>query len=132
MGMDYGSVRIGIALSDPLRVISRPYTVIKNSGSEIFGEIREIIETEKVGKIVLGLPYNLEGTDSEKTREVRKFRELLQTEVSVPVTFWDERFTTVEANEVLKKMGYNHFESKKYVDKIAASLILKSYLENNR
>jgi len=130
--MDYGSVRIGIALSDPLRVISRPYAVIKNSGSEIFGEIRQIIETEKVEKIVLGLPYNLEGTDSDKTREVRKFRELLQTEVSVPVIFWDERFTTVEANEVLKKMGYNHLESKKYVDKIAASLILKSYLENNR
>ncbi|RLC51620.1 MAG: Holliday junction resolvase RuvX [Candidatus Cloacimonadota bacterium] len=131
MGIDYGSVRIGIALSDPLQIISRPYKVIANSGEETFSEIKKIIEKEKVGKIVLGLPLNLEGKDSVKTEEVRKFGKLLQRELSIPIIFWDERFSSVEANEILKKMGYNFIESKKHIDKIAASLILKNYLEDN-
>jgi len=130
MGIDYGEVRVGIALSDPLQIISRPYKVLANSADSLFTELNEIIKSEDVGRIVLGLPLNLEGKDSQKTLEVRKFAEELQKKVPVPVEFYDERFTTAEANEVLKNMGKNIKESREVIDKIAASLILKSYLEN--
>ena len=129
MGIDFGDVRIGIALSDPLQIISQPFKVISNNDNTIY-QIQDIIKTEEVGKIILGLPLNLDGEDTKKTLEVREFSEILKSNVDIPVIFWDERYTTVEANEKLKQMGYGIAESKKVVDKVAASIILKSYMEN--
>ena len=129
MGIDFGEVRIGIALSDPLQIISQPFRVIPNTENTI-SEIRRIIKSENVEKIILGLPLNLEGEDTKKTQEVREFSEILKDSVNIPVIFWDERYTTVEANEQLKKMGYGIAESRKVIDKVAASIILKSYMEN--
>ncbi|MCD6177125.1 MAG: Holliday junction resolvase RuvX [Candidatus Cloacimonetes bacterium] len=129
MGIDFGTVRIGIALSDPLQIISQPFKVIPNTENTI-SEICKIIKSEKVGKIILGLPLNLDGEDTKKTLEVRKFSEMLESNIDIPVIFWDERYTTVEANEYLKQMGYNIAKSKKVIDKVAASIILKSYMEN--
>ncbi|MBT4333972.1 MAG: Holliday junction resolvase RuvX [Candidatus Cloacimonetes bacterium] len=128
MGIDYGEVRIGLALSDPLQIISQPLKVIGNNG-DTFSEINKIVKSEEVGKIILGLPQNLSGEDTKKTIEVREFAEILKSKVDVPVIFWDERYTSVEANEELKQMGYTIAESRKVVDKVAASIILKSYME---
>ncbi|MCK4694582.1 MAG: Holliday junction resolvase RuvX [Candidatus Cloacimonetes bacterium] len=132
MGIDYGSVRIGIALSDPMQIISRPYKVILNKGKEVFFEIKEIIESQNVGKVVLGLPYKLDGGDSEKTIEVREFEKHLKEVISIPIILWDETYTTSDANEILKEMGYNTRESRKVVDKIAASIILKDFLDRRK
>ena len=129
MGIDFGEVRIGIALSDPLQIISQPFLVIPNNDNTI-SEIQKIIKTEEVGKIILGLPLNLDGEDTKKTLEVREFAEMLKNNVDIPVIFWDERYTTVEANEKLKQMGFSIAESRKVVDKVAASIILKNYMEN--
>ncbi|MBT5420859.1 MAG: Holliday junction resolvase RuvX [Candidatus Cloacimonetes bacterium] len=128
MGIDYGEVRIGLALSDPLQIISQPLKVIGNNG-DTFSEINKIVKSEEVGKIILGLPQNLSGEDTKKTIEVREFAEILKSKVDVPLIFWDERYTSVEANEELKQMGYTIAESRKVVDKVAASIILKSYME---
>ncbi len=128
MGVDFGDVRIGIALSDPLQIISQPFKVIPNN-DDTFSEIIRIIKSEEVGKIILGLPQNLSGEDTKKTLEVREFAETLKNKVDVPVIFWDERYTSVEANEELKQMGYTITESRKVIDKVAASIILKSYME---
>ncbi|MBT3756157.1 MAG: Holliday junction resolvase RuvX [Candidatus Cloacimonetes bacterium] len=128
MGIDYGEVRIGLALSDPLQIISQPLKVIGNNG-DTFSEINKIVKSKEVGKIILGLPQNLSGEDTKKTIEVREFAEILKSKVDVPVIFWDERYTSVEANEELKQMGYTIAESRKVVDKVAASIILKSYME---
>ena len=127
MGIDFGEVRIGIALSDPLQIISQPFKVISNNDNTIY-QIQDIIKTEEVGKIILGLPLNLDGEDTKKTLEVREFSEILKSNVDIPVIFWDERYTTVEANEKLKQMGYGIAESRKVIDKVAASIILKSYM----
>jgi putative Holliday junction resolvase len=132
MGIDYGSVRIGIALSDPMQIISRPYKVILNKGKEVFFEIKKIIESQNVGKVVLGLPYKLDGGDSEKTIEVREFKKHLKEVISIPIILWDETYTTSDANEILKEMGYNTRESRKVVDKIAASIILKDFLDRRK
>jgi putative holliday junction resolvase len=129
MGIDFGEIRIGIALSDPLQIISQPFLVIPNNDNTI-SEIQNIIKTEEVEKIILGLPVNLDGEDTKKTLEVREFAELLKSNVDIPVIFWDERYTSVEANEELKKMGYSIIESRKVIDKVAASIILKNYMEN--
>ena len=129
MGIDFGEVRIGIALSDPLQIISQPFKVIPNDDKTIY-KIQEIIKTEEVGKIILGLPLNLDGEDTKKTLEVREFSKILKSNVDIPVIFWDERYSTVEANEKLKQMGYGIAESRKVIDKVAASIILKSYMEN--
>ena len=129
MGIDFGEVRIGIALSDPLQIISQPYRVIPNDDDTI-SEIKNIIKSEEVRKIILGLPLNLDGEDTKKTLEVREFSEVLKSNVDIPVIFWDERYTTVEANEELKRMGYGIAESRKVIDKVAASIILKNYMEN--
>ena len=129
MGIDFGEVRIGLALSDPLQIISQPFRVISNNDNTI-SEIQNIIKMEDVEKIILGLPQNLDGEDTKKTLEVREFAEILKNNIDVPVIFWDERYSTVEANEKLKLMGYSVTESRKVIDKVAASIILKSYMEN--
>ncbi|MCK4654984.1 MAG: Holliday junction resolvase RuvX [Candidatus Cloacimonetes bacterium] len=124
-------MRVGLALSDPLQIISQPYKVIPNDES-LFEKIREIVNSKNVGKIVLGLPLNLDGEDTFKTREVRKFAEILKKKINIPIILWDERYTTVEANEILKKMDYGIKESKDVIDKVAASIILKNYLDSNK
>lgn len=131
MGIDYGEVRIGIALSDPLRIISKPFEVIPNN-QDIWKKIRSIVKMQNIGKIVIGLPVNLKGEDTKKTLEVRNFTKKFNKEIDIETVFWDERYSSAEANELLKKMGYSPQEGRKYIDKIAASLILKDYLENNK
>ena len=131
MGIDHGAVRVGIAISDPMQIIARPYKVIINNDG-LLDEITSIIKKENIGKIIIGLPLNLAGEDTQKTKEVRNFAEKLKKDISIPVILWDERYTTVEANEALQEMGYNIHESKDVIDKVAASLILRNYLENNK
>lgn len=130
MAVDYGSVRIGVALSDPLRIIARPFTTIVNRGAETYSELIEIVHQENVGKVIVGLPLNLAGEDSLKTIEVREFTSKLAEVLEVPIEFWDERYSTVEADRILKQMGYTISGSRKVVDKMAAALILKDYLDN--
>ncbi|MFC1888079.1 Holliday junction resolvase RuvX [Candidatus Cloacimonadota bacterium] len=129
LGIDYGSVRIGLALSDPLKIISRPYKVILNRGEETFQELEEIVSLNKVEKIILGLPLDKDGSDSEKTLEVRRFAEELSAALEIEVVLWDERYTSSKANSWLKEMGIDYRKSKTVIDKIAASIILKDFLE---
>ena len=93
MGIDFGEVRIGLALSDPLQIISQPFRVISNNDNTI-SEIQNIIKMEDVEKIILGLPQNLDGEDTKKTLEVREFAEILKNNIDVPVIFWDERYSS--------------------------------------
>jgi len=130
IGIDYGEVRIGIALSDPLQIIAQPYQVIRNDEYK-FSRITKIVKEQKVEKIILGLPVNLAGEDTKKTSEIREFAKQLENHVDIPIIFWDERLTSVEANEKLKQMGYSIKDSRKVIDKVAASIILKSYMEEN-
>ena len=127
LAIDYGETRVGLALSDPLQIISSPYKVIKND-ENLIAVINDIIKEKDVGKVVLGLPYNLKGEYSQKTTEVKEFGDKLETTLSVPLEYMDERYSTVEANEELKRMGYSIKDARKVVDKIAASIILKTYL----
>ncbi|HNX01444.1 MAG TPA: Holliday junction resolvase RuvX [Candidatus Cloacimonadota bacterium] len=131
LAIDYGEKRIGLALSDPMQIFSKPYKVVQFKSKKDFIEnVLEVIKEQDVELVVLGLPWGFEGQETKKTLEVRKFGEYLQTQIPVPLKFWDERLTTSEANAELKKMGYDYIKAREFVDAVAASLILRSYLEN--
>lgn len=130
MAIDYGERRIGIALTDPLKMFSKPYKVLENKGRKQFlEELEEIIREQNVSKIILGYPIGESGQITKKTLETEKLHKFLTGKLSVEIILHDERFSTIDANEELKKLGYNYMEAKKVIDMVAASMILKSYLK---
>lgn len=130
MAIDYGEKNIGIALSDPLHLFSKPYTTIQNSGNEpVIESLIKIVRDQSVGLVLLGLPLSVAGLDTQKTAQVRLFYSVLKERLNVPVEFWDERYTTMDAKEILINKGIRQKDSKKIIDQTAAALILKNYLE---
>jgi putative Holliday junction resolvase len=131
LGIDYGEKRIGIALSDPLKMFVKPFCTLSNTGeNDLINEINKIIKSQVVERIILGLPLNLQGEDTIKTKEIRVFYDFLVQNISIPVELWDERYSTADANEYLKQKGYNWKESRKVVDQVAAAVILRSYIDS--
>lgn len=132
MAIDYGEKRIGIALSDPLKMFAKPFIVLENKGKKKFVEdLNVIIDEQKVGEVVLGYPLGEAGQETQKTKEVIKVHHFLNSQLELEVKLFDERFSTVDANEELKKMGYNYRDARKVIDMVAASVILKRYLSTN-
>ena len=133
LSIDYGEKNIGLAITDHLKIIVSPLTTIKNQSDEsVFSRLLEIFSQQEVEKIIVGLPLGLEGNDTKKTYEVRIFFNKLSKKTDIPIEWWDERFSTLEANDFLKKKGLNWRESKKIIDQVAAAVILTNYLENKR
>ncbi len=131
LAIDYGTVRVGIALSDPMRIIASPYRTIQlESDTQVISEIIEIIREQSVKEIVLGLPLNLSGEDTIQTGKTRDFCQLLKESIDLPVKWQDERFTSKESEAEIRKMGLSPKQGRKIVDQIAASLILRSYLQS--
>lgn len=132
LAIDHGSKRIGIALSDPLRIFAKPFATLPNSGFKKFvTRLKEIITEQDVALIVLGLPWAIDGSKTPKTLEVEAFGHKLQKHIDTEVVFWDERYSSSEADEALKTMGLSWEEGKSARDAMAATMILKSYLENH-
>lgn len=132
LAVDYGSKRVGIALSDPLKLFAKPYTVLENTGREaVLQGIKDIIAKQTVEYLVLGMPFAIDGSHSPKTTETEAFGDFLKESLDLPVLKWDERYSSAEAEAELKKMGKSWQEARKLVDAMAAAMILKSYLENN-
>lgn len=130
MAIDYGEKRIGIALSDPLKMFSKPFIVLINEGKQKFlADIKSLIHKQTVSEIILGYPLGESGQQTKKTLEILKIHKFLTKNLDIKITLHDERFTTVDANNELKKLGYNYMQAKKVIDMVAASLILKSYME---
>ena len=133
MALDLGEKRIGIALSDPLRMIAKADRVIKRrSRKEDYATYRRIIEESSISLVVVGLPLMLDGEDSQQTSWVRNYTEQLTTEVTIPVELWDEGYSTVEAEEALKMGGVRRKKLRDRVDAVAAAVILQSYLDAHR
>lgn len=130
MAIDYGERRIGIALTDPLKMFSKPYKVLENKGKKLFlEELEGIIKEQNVSEVILGYPLGESGQITKKTLEIEKLHKFLIGKLSVEIILHDERFSTIDANEELKKLGYNYMDAKKVIDMVAASMILKSYLK---
>ena len=134
MGLDFGSKTVGVAISDALMVTAQGIETIqrKSPGKlrQTFARIEGLSTEYQVGKIVLGFPKNMDNTEGERCRRTLEFKELLEKRCNVPVVLWDERLTTVAAQQALEEYGIRRENRKMYVDKIAAVLILQGYLDS--
>ncbi len=130
MSIDYGDVRIGLALSDPLKIISSGYKTLKNAGlSGVLSDIKEIIAGEEIELIVLGHPLGLDGNKTKKTLQVEEFSEKLK-KLGVPVVLYDESFSTVRAQQIIHDMGKKTGNNKEKIDMLAAQVILEDYMRS--
>ena len=131
LALDVGDVRIGVAVSDPLKIIAQGLTSIKRVDiKEDTKAIRHLVSQHEVEKVVVGLPKMMDGEIGIQAQKVLSFVESLQTEIDVPVVLWDERLTTLAANRVLIEADMSRRKRKKVVDKVAATLILQGYLDS--
>ena len=130
LGVDYGSVRIGLAVSDADRRLASPLTVLERRDSERDAVyFRSLIESEEIGALVVGLPLHLDGREGRKATEARAFGAWLAETTGLPVAFWDERFSTVEAESALWQAGLTHKKRKARRDRVAAQMVLQAYLD---
>lgn len=131
LGVDYGSVRIGLALSDPLRIIAQGLKTIRNT-THAGKEIAAIVEEHNVSCIVVGKPLNLSGTDSAKSAEVDEFVKKLRQETAADIVMVDERFTSVMAQKSIIQMGARkkQRQNKAKIDEVASAILLQGYLDS--
>ena len=136
MGLDFGSKTVGVAISDPLLVTAQAHEIIRrekeNQLRKTLQRIEQLCVEFEISKIVLGLPMHMNGDEGVRAQLSREFAESLQRRTGLPVEMYDERLTTVEADEIMKEAGVRRENRKEYVDMIAAQIILQDYLDNNR
>jgi len=130
LGIDYGDVRVGLALSDLTCTIARPFKTLNyNDMDHLLSQLFQISEENKVNKIVVGIPYNMKGDDTKQTTKVRDFIFILEQKIGYKVDLIDERLTSSEAEKFLHQMNIKTGFNKDKIDKIAASIILQEYLD---
>ena len=135
MGLVYGSKTVGVALSDELMLTAQGFETItrksENKLRKTLARLEEIITEKKVSKIILGRPLNMDGSTGERVRMCEEFASLLEKRTGLGIIWQDERLTTVEANDILADSGVKKEDRKKYIDQVAAALILEEYMKNN-
>jgi putative Holliday junction resolvase len=130
LGVDFGSVRIGLAVTDPDRKIASPLSIYTRRDSAADAAFfQELAAEHDVGLFVVSLPIHLSGEEGEKARQARAFGQWLQEVTARRVVFWDERFTTVQAESALWDARLSHKQRKQRRDKVAAQMLLQAYLE---
>ena len=133
LGLDYGTVTVGVAISDSMGITAQELeTITRKQPSKLrqtLARIAEIVQEYGVDTIVLGQPYNMNYTEGFRVEETEEFRTLLERRVDVPIVMWDERLTTVESERILKECGVRRENRKAVIDQIAAAIILQNYLD---
>jgi len=130
LGLDYGSVRIGLAVCDASRVIASPLEVRERQSSDADAAyFRSIVEREQIGGLVVGLPLHTTGREGTKAHESRVFGEWLKSVTGLPVIYADERFTTAFAESALWSAGLTHKKRKARRDAVAAQMMLQAFLD---
>lgn len=133
MGLDYGSVTVGVAISDELLITAQGIETInrkqENKLRQTLARIEELIKEYNVDRIVLGYPKNMNNTIGERAVKSEEFAEMLKRRTGLPVILWDERLTTAAANQTLILANVRREDRKAVIDKLAAVLILQGYLD---
>ena len=130
LAVDYGERRTGIAVSDELGMTAQGMeTLVVSSEDDLLVKLAAVAQTTQAETIVLGLPLNMDGTESEKSLKVRAFGERLAGHTGRKVVFWDERMTTAQAQRVMREMSVKTRGRKGQIDRIAATLILQEFLK---
>lgn len=136
LGLDFGSKTVGVAVSDPTGLIASGLEIIRREREDklrqTLSRIEQIILEYQAEAIVLGYPKNMDDSEGDRVLKTKAFAEKLERRTGLEVIFWDERLTTVEAHEIMTEAGVKGRDRKKYVDRIAATLILQGYLDSLR
>ena len=131
LALDHGTKRIGIALSDELKMIAQPLEfVAAEPFIEFVTRVKEIIREKEVELILIGMPRNMDGSYGPAALKVQEFIAVLKDLVAIPIKTWDERLTSAQAQRFLIEGGVRRQERKQKVDKMAASILLQSYLDS--
>lgn len=133
LGLDFGSKTVGVAVSDALLLTAQGVEIVRrqspNKLRQTLARIEEIIEEYEVDRIVLGYPKNMNNTEGERCEKTKEFKEMIERRTGLDVILWDERLTTVAADNYMMESGIRREERKKYVDEIASVFILQGYLD---
>ena len=130
LAIDYGDKKVGLALSDPMKIIAKPYkTIINDSKESLLIDINEIIKLKDVNEIVVGLPKTLKNTYSEQTHKVKEFIDFITDSLDINIVVVDERLSSIEAKRSLINQGIKTGHNKKDIDMTAAALFLQNYLD---
>lgn len=133
MGLDYGSKTMGVAISDELGITAQGIEIIRRKNEDklrqTLARIEQLAEEYGVTQIVLGFPKNMNNTIGDRAEKTLALKETLERRTGLPVTLWDERLTTVEANRTMMEGNIRRENRSLYVDKLAAVLILQGYLD---
>jgi putative Holliday junction resolvase len=131
LGIDFGRARIGLAISDELRMLAHPLETIQSSKAAI-DRVAEIVRERKIDKVIVGIPRHMSGEIGESANEALQFVEKLRAQLSCPIETWDERLTTVAANRALAHAGKKTRQTREIVDQVAAQMILQGYLDREQ
>ena len=130
LGIDHGSKRIGLAVSDPDGKVALPAGTLESQGFERdLAAIRRVVEARQVKRIVVGLPIHMDGRSGPQAEAAREFAERLARELGLPVDTLDERWTTREAERALQATGRKGKKKRAVIDSVAAAILLRTYLE---
>ena len=133
IGLDFGSKTVGVAVSDELLITAQGIEIVRrkseNKLRQTLARIEELIKEYNVEKIVLGFPKNMNNSEGERCEKTLEFKEMLERRTGLTVELWDERLTTVAADNLMMEAGIRRENRKDYVDQIAASFILQGYLD---
>ena len=136
LGLDYGSKKVGVAVSDGLGLTAQGVEIIRRTSEnklrQTLARIEALIQEYEVKTIVLGFPKNMNNTIGDRAEKSLVFKDMLERRTGLPVVMWDERLTTVSANRTLMEAGVRRERRKDYVDQIAAVYILQGYLDSRR
>ena len=133
LALDVGDKRVGVALSDPTGILASPLTTVhRRSDSEDVEAVLDLVARHEVGEIVVGIPLSLSGEEGRQARLVARFKEALAARTAVPVTVQDERYSTVQAERMMREAGVEPSRERDRVDAAAATVVLQAYLDSRR
>ena len=131
LALDHGTVRIGVAVSDELKMLAHPLEFIPaDPFADFLVRLKEIIREKEVELILIGMPRNMNGSYGPAALKVQVFVAALKDAITVPIKAWDERLTSVQANKILRDNKVRGDKRKEQVDKMAAAILLQSYLDS--
>lgn len=133
LGIDYGEKRVGLALSDPLGMTAQPLETLEvENMRKTLEKLKALVEEKEVDRVVIGLPLNMDGSEGEMAARARKFGARLHGRTGRPVEYWDERLSSVASERLLIEAGLSRVRRRRAADRLAAALVLSSYLEWRR
>ena len=132
LAIDFGEKRVGLALSDPMKIIAKPFkTIFYSNQNDLINKIALIIKDEKIEKIILGLPKGLKGNSTSQTNIVIKFYKDIKDKIDTPIVMEDERLSSVSAKKSLILQDIKTGHNKALIDETAAAIFLQLYLDKN-